>query len=99
MSKYTTMVITAVLLCSLDIWNGALLVLGRGWYVCIGVCLNSDLLFVIDAVRGRDITLLDVMSKYTTMAMTAMRSCSLDVWNGVMLALGKRWYVCIGVCA
>ena len=31
-----------------------------------------------------------VLSKYTTMTMTAVRLCSLNVWNGVVLALDEQ---------
>ena len=41
--------------------------------VCIGVCLNSKLLFLFGAVRGCNLTLNDVLSEYTAMAMTAVR--------------------------
>ena len=72
---------------------------GPGWtgsmFVFFGVCLNLKLLFVFDVVRMRSLTHPDVLSKYTNMAMAVVRSYSSNTWDGVVLALTNRKYVCI----
>ena len=63
----------------------------RMQYVCIDLCLDLKLLFVFDAmIWKRAWSHPDVRSKYTTMAMTAVRLCSLNVWNDVMFALDEQ---------
>ena len=64
-------------------------------FVFFGVCLNLKLLFVFDVVRMRSLTHPDVLSKYTNMAMAVVRSYSSNTWDGVVLALTNRKYVCI----
>ena len=47
-------------------------------YVRIDVCLHLKLLFVFDAVRGRNITLICCSNTHTTMAAMALRLSSLN---------------------
>ena len=76
----------------------------RAFVLIIGVCLNlKKVLFVFDTVWGHNITLLmyclNTLPGTTIMVMAAVRSCSLNVWHGVVvLARANRTCVCIGVC-
>ena len=87
MSKYTIIAMTAVRLCSLNVWNGVVLALGEQdvrlyWSVFEFEAVTR----VFNAVWGCAHHP-DVLTKYTTMAMTAVRLCSSNAWNGVVLAL------------
>ena len=64
------MAMTAVRVSSLNVCNGVVLTSDEQG---VRSCLNSNLLFVFDAVCCRESTLMYVLSKYTTMAITVVR--------------------------
>ena len=61
-------------------------------YICIGVNnLNSKPLLVFNSIWSRDFSLMLLLPKHTTtMALAAVRLCSSNVWNAVMLNLDEQ---------
>ena len=87
---------TAARLCSLNVWNGLVCVgpgrTGGACFIC--VCLNLKLLFVLDAVWGRNLTL--VCCPNTLRWRWRLRS--LNVFHDSVLALDEqqvRLYYCL----
>ena len=92
---------TAVRLCSLNVSNGVVLGADEQQEVRLYWCvLNLKLRsLVFDEVCGGNLIFMySCLSKYTTMATTAVRLCSLNVWNGVVFGRGRSHRPCVRIC-